>query len=260
MSAWLYLFQQTACSWSLLLTLGLCAGLRKPAPLRLGAAAVGAGTVSLLCAMHPALILRIAALGFVSGLAPLAAWPGIPRCQRRRICLTGAVLMMLTAGCARLLFALGITRTPLVISLFALLPLLARLLPQEKRTLCITLELTHAGLTMELTALVDSGNLLHDPITSLPVIIISQAAAKRIIPYASPGELVPGMRLISVRTIAGPTLMQVFRPHRIRLLLPHGWQTVTAIVGLCPDGYSGFQALIPSSIIPTSQGGMPLCL
>lgn len=259
MSAWLYLIQQAAGAWSLLLALGLCMGLRKAAPLRLGAASLLSGMAALLCAMYPHAIVRMAALLLLTVFAPMAAWPGVPRSQRRRMLLTCLTLSLLMAGLARLLQAAGVIRTPLILAQFALLPLLSHFLPTESRAQCITVELTHTVHRLELTALVDSGNLLRDPLTQLPVIVVSRQAAARLIPLPGPGEITPGMRLISVHTIAGTSLMPVFRPGQVRLLLPGGWLVVHAVIGLSPDGYSGFQALIPQSLIPSAQGGIALC-
>jgi len=256
-SAWLYLLQQAACSWSLLLSLGLSMGLRKIRPLRLTATAVGCGCVSL-AALPLGGLLRFSVLLPVAALAPIAAWPGIPRSRRGRMAVCSMALSLLMAGCGRLLHTAGLEGTPLILAQFALLPILVRLMPAGGRTPCVTLEIHHHARNLQLTALVDSGNLLRDPLTRLPVIVISQQAAARLLPAAAP--LAPGMRLISVRTVAGSALMPVFRPRQVRLLLPQGWRSIHAVIGLSPDGYSGFQALVPASVITTAeQGGMSIC-
>lgn len=257
MSAWFYLLQQAASAWSLLLSLGLCLGLRKASLLRLTATALLCGTVALLCAINPHPFPRCMALLLITAGAPVAAWPGIPHAKRRRTALCCLLLALLMSGCTRLLHSLGLRRAPLILVQFALLPLLIHLTPASSRDSCITLRLTHAARSLELTALVDTGNLLRDPITRLPVIVVSRQAATRLLPDA--GELLPGMRLISVHTVAGSALMPVFRPQLVRLLLPQGWQTVHAIIGLSPDGYSGFQALIPACVISSLQGGISPC-
>lgn len=251
MSGWLFLLQQTASSWSLLTSLGVCAGLRKPQIWRVGLTALCCGGASLLaCASAP---LRLATLVFITSLAPVAAWPHVPRCRRAGMALCCLTLTVLMAGCARLLHALGLARVPLVLAQCLLLPLLLRFTPSPAQAACILLEITHRTQRLELTALVDSGNLLRDPITRLPVIVISRHTASKLLPDR------PQLRLISVRTVAGSALMPVFRPDLVRVLLPHGWQTIETVVGLSPDGYSGFQALMPSSVISPSQGGVSIC-
>ena len=257
MSAWFYLLQQSASAWSLLLSLGLHTGLRKASLLRLTATALACGSICLLCAMQGSTLLRTAALLTLTALAPMAAWPNIPRARRQAISLCCLVLALLMTGSTRLLHAFGLRHAPLMLAQFGLLPLLIHLSPDTSRGSCITLRITHSCQCISLTALVDTGNLLRDPITRLPVIVISRQAASKLLP--STGELLPGMRLISVRTVAGTALMPIFRPQQLQLLLPQGWQSVHAVIGLSPDGYSGFQALVPASVTTSPQGGISVC-
>ena len=169
--------------------------------------------------LHP---LRLAATSLLCGLASLLG-------------AAGAGLMRITA-----------------LALVTLLAPVAALhgLPRARR---ISAALCSLGLTL----VMDSGNLLRDPLTRLPVIVISRKAAAQLIPGLQ--EFSPGMRLISVRTVASTALMPIFRPDGVRLCLPQGWHTAQAVIGLSPDGYSGFQALVPQSLTTNTQGGMPLC-
>lgn len=239
-----------------MVALGLCAGLRRASLMRLLLTCLGCGTVSLMCVLMGSTPVRLAALALITLLAPAAAWPGVPRPQRKSMALCSLLLTLVMAACARLLHSLGLGRTPLILAQFALLPLLARCFPTASHKACITLEIIHRTRRLQLTALVDSGNLLRDPITRLPVIVISRKAASRLLDQQ---EFSPGMRLISVRTVAGSSLMPVFRPGEVRLLLPQGWQPIHAVIGLSPEGYSGFQALVPASVITSPQGGLSIC-
>lgn len=251
MSGWLFLLQQTLSAWSLLLALGLCMGLRKPRVLRISLTAFSCGGLTLCCVGAP---WGAAALALITLLAPLAAWPGVPVSRRPGMALACLTLTVLMAGCARLLHSIGLGSTPLVLAQAVLLPALIRLTPPASRAPCVLLEITHQACRLELTALVDSGNLLRDPLTRLPVIVISRQAALRF----TGGQLL-GLRFIPVRTVAGKTTMPVFRPGQVRMLSAHGWQAVQAVVGISPDGYSGFQALVPSHVISPVQGGEALC-
>lgn len=94
----------------------------------------------------------------------------------------------------------------------------------------------------------DSGNLLRDGITGLPVVVCSQQALSPLLPRMYPGMLPEGFRYLSVRTAAGGALMPCFRPEGVRLLGNGGWIPVEAVVGLTVDGYSGFQALVPAAL------------
>lgn len=251
MSGWLFLVQQTAASWSLLLGVGLCMGLRRTKLRRISLTALCCGGAAL-CCTHG--LWRMLALALITLLAPFAAWSGVPRSRRPGMALCSLTLTILMAGCGRLLKSLGLSRTPLILAQCVLLPVLVRITPPASRAACILLEITHGARRLELTALVDSGNLLRDPITRLPVIVISRQTARRLV-----DSDLAGMRLISVRTVAGSALMPIFRPQQVQVLLPHGWQTVQAVIGLSPDGYSGFQALVPSCVISPSQGGVAIC-
>jgi len=255
-SPWLYLIQQTISSWSLLVSLGFCLGLRKVNTLRLSLAALGCGLVSLAGLRGPGAFRALALLAIML-FSPMAAWPGLPPSRRVPTALCTLTLTLLMAGCARLLLALGLDHTPLALAQALLLPALTRFAPGQLHPTCVTVDITFDSRRISLTALVDSGNLLRDPLTRLPVIVISRRASSRLFPDAS--ELSPGMRLISVRTVAGSTLMPIFRPTELRIRLPQGWQDVHAIVGLSPEGYSGFQALVPSCVLSSSQGGIALC-
>ncbi len=126
---------------------------------------------------------------------------------------------------------------------------------------CSSVTISVGAKTIRLTALIDSGNLLRDHLTGLPVIVCSRKAAEGLAKGAR------NIRLISVRTAAGSGLMPVFRADRIRLFTQGKWHEADALVGLALSGYDGFQALVPQSLTeappatavaaPSMQGGSP---
>lgn len=255
-SAWLFLLQQSVCAWSLLLSLGLSIGLRKPHGVRLTLTALACGAAALVCILLNGAWLQVVGVLGISLLAPTAAWPGLSPSRRWSMALSSLILTLLMAGESRLLHTMGLRRMPLVLAQFALLPVLIMIIPRATQARCISVEITLGNRSITLTALVDSGNLLRDPITRLPVIVISRKVAAQLL---ASDVFSPGMRLISVRTVAGSALMSVFRPTRVRLLLSGGWQEVRAIIGQSPRDYSGYQALVPASVITSSQGGISIC-
>lgn len=259
-SGLMYLLEQLHCALWLLLALGLAAGQMRPAPLRLPCTALFLGALTLACALLPFPWLRFAALALSAVLAPQAAWPGLPRSSLLRLRVTCAALLLASAGSARLLAGMGLSGAPLALLLPMPCLLFACLLPRCGRARCVSVEVSAGHGRLRLTALVDSGNLLRDPVTGLPVIVMSRNAASRLVPLPGEDSLPPGMRLISVRTVAGPSLMAVFRPEQVRVLLPGGWRGARAVIGLSPDGYEGFQALLPASLLPDEsfKGGMPV--
>lgn len=251
-SGWLYLIQQTMCGLCLLLALGRAAGLARRSFPRLGAVALLAALGTLLSARAALPWLRTALAAVFMAFAPLAAWPGVPRRLRFPLCLTHLTLGMTLAGWARLLAGLGVWLAFVPFAACALLYAAVPLMRRVEHPRCVTAEIRMGSHRLTLTALIDSGNLLRDPVTGLPVIVISRRAASRLTLLPPPGRLTPGMRLISVRTIAGTTLMAVFRPTAVFLEEKGNWRAVNAIIGLSPDGYEGFQALVPAHLVPPS--------
>jgi len=243
-SAWLFLLQQGCCAGCVLAVTGQAAGLGRIFPCRLIPASLFLALCSLFCVLQPAMQLPALAAAM---LAPLGAWPKIPGRMRPRIILLHLFTGLMLAGCARLVFSLPaapLLQLPLLCLLLYITP---RLLQRCSAPQCISIRIGYQGRRLSLTALVDSGNLLRDPLTHLPVIVISRKAASRLLP--SVHELEPGMRLIRVRTVAGSTLMPILRPEQLELSQQHRWISTEAIVGLSPDGYNGFQALVPSQLL-----------
>lgn len=248
-SGWLYLTQQTACCLCLLWTLGRAAGLRRGRPWRMLTAALLNGLCCLLAAWADTPWLRVLTPLPLLLLTPRAVWPGLPRRVRLHMALSAGALGLTLAGWMRLTLTFGAGRTLLVPLSCGLLCALTPLLQRAAPPACVTVEIRRDSRRLTLTALIDSGNLLRDMVTGLPVIVISRRAAARLTPLPQPGKLLPGMRLMSVRTVGGTTLMAIFRPSAVYVEQRGTWRAVNAVIGLCPDGYEGFQALVPSSLV-----------
>lgn len=115
------------------------------------------------------------------------------------------------------------------------------------------IELSWQGKSLLLPAMLDSGNLLKDVITGLPVIVAPLRAACRLEPdlvdWYRIQELPEGFRLLKVRTAAGSCMMPLFRPSACRLYI-NGRKTETrAVVAVAGPDYTGVQALIPCGAI-----------
>ncbi len=257
-SGYLYVLEQWVCSLSLLVALGTAAGLtRRSLPRLLSTAALDA-LAALAAAFLPDSRLRLLTMLPVTALSPLAAWPGVPRALRGRLALQCLALSLSLSGAMRLFNGIPLPGWALLLILGGALPALAGRLRRHSGVRCAAVDILHGAGRVSLTALVDTGNLLRDPITGLPVIVVSRRAAQRLLPPAPSGELPPGTRLISVRTVAGPSLMPVFRPQLIHLLQDGIWRHVHAMVGLSPDGYDGVQALVPASLIDQDEAAAPV--
>ncbi|MGN0747225.1 MAG: sigma-E processing peptidase SpoIIGA [Aristaeellaceae bacterium] len=250
-SGCLYALEQFAAALSLLTASGLSCGLRRLHPGRLAAMSALAALACTLCAILALPWLRWPLLA-LAPLLPLPAWPGAPRALHRRLSVAALLLSLAMAGCMRLLNGMALPPSLALLAACGLLPALCCGRACSPQPRCATVEMTQGDCTITLTALVDSGNLLRDPLTGLPVIVLSRRCARKLTSLPAPGQLLPGMRLISVRTAAGPALMAIFRPRRIRVLSGSAWHEVRAVAGLSPDGYDGVQALLPACL---AEGG-----
>lgn len=246
-SVWLYLLEQSLCCLSLLSGVGGAMGLRRSITWRVAAVSALDGVACLGAAFAGWIWLRLTLLALVLALSPAAAYPGLPVRLRRRMSLQAGLAGLSLTGCVRLIAGLNL---PAVLALGAacLLPLLSVCLPGTSAAApCAGVEITFMGRRVSLNAMVDTGNLLRDPVTCLPVIVCSRQALHRFGPMDDAG-LMPGMRLISVKTAAGSALMTLLRPDEVRLRLKSGWKPARALIGLAPEGYSGCQALVPACL------------
>ena len=250
-SGWLYLVQQTFGACMLLAGVGRCVHVR----LRFGRLLL----VSLLCgvtatasAMHSTPWMRITGLIAIAA-APHAAGVRLPISMQKLLMIASLALLLWCVGLMHVLLG-SMVAPPLLPIAAATAVMVAALLRRSPLPDCASIRVTCLGNTMQLTALIDSGNLLCDPLTALPVIILSRSSA--IACGLDPEALPQGMRLIRARSASGTMLMPVFRPERVTLQAAGQWRAVEAVVGVAREDGCGFEALVPSSIIqPLIQGG-----
>lgn len=247
-SIWLFLIQQTSLTACLLLAVGLSAGLRRRAPLRLVLVSLGTALLSALLVNAPALM-RAGALLICAAGGPMLAWPGVPRWLTWRMIASGCFLSLGLTGLMR--FAAGFALPGMLLVLLGCLLLrgMPLMVPKPDTTPRLaTVDVRHGPHHLTLTALIDSGNLLRDPMTDLPVIVVSRRAAQRLVQLPEEGKLNYPFRLLTVRTVSGASMMTIFHPDSVCLLLPEGWRRVDTLIGVSPEGYDGFQALVPASL------------
>ena len=248
-SIWLYLIQQTSLTSCLLLCNGLCAGLRRMSPVRLTLTSLGTAILTV-CVVDAPGLLRAGTLLVYALCAPVLAWPGVPKRLRMRLIAGGAFLALGLTGMLRLAAPLAWPGMLIVLGACLLLRLTPAVLPKPEETPRLaTVDVRHGIHHLTLTALIDSGNLLRDTVTGLPVIVISQRAAQRLVQLPPKGKVVYPFRLLTVRTFSGTAMMTVFHPDSVCLLLPEGWTRVETLLGVSPEGYDGFQALVPACLM-----------
>ena len=245
-----YLIWNTAmCTLSLPLG-GKLAGLPVPGRRRLSAAA--------------ALSALSAAAGLFSAPLALAALPGsVALCFHRhgfpaclRCMLTTLFASFLLGGAMTALMNAGLTpvaSAAAALGLGVVSSLIITLLPG---TLC---EIRQVELRVEdrsilLPAMLDSGNLLRDPVTGRPVLVIPVRAARALFPdLGDPSrltELPLGFRLLNVRTAAGSSLLPMFRPDECKIYVNGSACRADLLVAVTGQEYGGVQALVPMSALP----------
>lgn len=247
-SLWLCFFQQALCSLCVLLPLGPACGRPRPRLPQLALATGCGGAVGALSLVLPPAFTPALALGAL--LLPWLCYAPCPPGVALRMALAQGAAMLLLSGTLRLLSRFAPLAAALPLCCLALCRLSAR--PgRAPKMQCATLHIVHRDQSVRLTALVDSGNLLRDGITQLPVIVLSQAAAARLVPLPAGNQLSEGMRYLPIRTASGPALMAVFRPDEI-LLTGYGHpHRVHALLGVSPDADAGFTALAPACLLET---------
>lgn len=196
----------------------------------------------------------------LAGLAglPLSVWlcyrpegrAAVRRCIVTTLCaallLGGGMAAMLSRGIHPWAAAAG------SVALEGFFYLLIRLLP------AVLKEVRHVELQVGekrvmLPAMVDSGNLMRDPITSLPVLVIPMKAAHALYPEAGIIDalraLPRGFRLLHVRTAAGNGMLPLFRPDRCWLYMDGIRREVRLLAAVAGREYRGTQALVPLAAV-----------
>ena len=253
MESWL-MWNAAMCACALPLG-GRLAGLPVPERRPLGAAAVMNAALSALQVYLPSLS-GLALLGLPGAVLLCFHRHGIPTCVRCTF--TTLLASMITGGTMTALNAAGLhsaASASVAIGLSLAACLMINLLPTA---LCDVrqVELRVEDESVILPAMLDSGNLMRDPITGLPVLVIPQGAANTLFPdrtnWDALTELPLCFRLLSVRTAAGSALLPMFRPDECRIYLNGHSCKADLLVAVAGREYSGVQALVPMAALPQS--------
>ena len=165
----------------------------------------------------------------------------------------GAADLLLPAGEDQLLLLLPTAAVLSFLSLF-----LTRRAAGARRKRTAMLEITLEGNTVRLEGLIDTGNLLREPVGGLPVVILSGDAAARLLP----GGVLPEALL------TGGELLPRNLRRRLRILPISGFQSRRLLPGILPDRvtvdgkvrslclgidekgrrYGGLEAIIPGEL------------
>lgn len=115
---------------------------------------------------------------------------------------------------------------------------------------------------VEVKALCDSGNLLRDPISALPCIMVGSDVIKKLLSVETYSAFVNGVigslpsfearrfRIIPMRTVNGESIVYAFRADEIKIDFGAGARKVNALVAVSPGPIKskGFDALVPTEL------------
>jgi len=237
---------------------GKMAGLAAPGMRPLLRSSALAGALALLGCRFAALT-PLALLGLPGSVVMCFRSHGWQACVRCTV--TTLLSSMLTGGALTACLNMGlhpVSAGVLTVGLSLTAYLLMNLIPN---VLCNVrqVELRVQDRHILLPAMLDTGNLLRDPVTGLPVLVIPARAARTLYPTmgdpARLTELPLGFRLLNVRTAAGSSLLPMFRPDECRIYLNGSACRADLLVAVAGREYGGVQALVPMSALP--PGALP---
>ena len=129
-----------------------------------------------------------------------------------------------------------------------------RLLGRANKKSGVTVEATLFGVSVTLRGMVDSGNLLRDPVSGRGVMVVDRRALEELLPSEALGEDFPTdhriasrLRVIPVRTASGEGMLRAILPDRLTVGEGTERETVDYLVAVAPlgDRADGFEALLP---------------
>ena len=113
----------------------------------------------------------------------------------------------------------------------------------------VRVQITYAGRTVGLDAVVDSGNSLRDYLTHRPVIVMPEAAGRKLLVLGD-----AALRPIFADTAGGRQMMSCLTPQCTRLCLGKRTADVRACLALSPALAPDAPALVPQSLLDEGFG------
>lgn len=243
-SGFLFLLEQGLCGICLMSALSAALGLPRASRGRRLLFAILYAGFALLSLSVPPLLQVVMVLPLTGLLALIGRFPA-----RRTLpfCLTMLMMQWGCAGLSALLPLPGAVQTALTYTLLLLLRRLTRLEHGKRRF--VRVRIRCGNCESAVTALVDSGNLLCDPLSGDPVFILPRNTFRRLTHLPEGSTLLPGMRLLRARTASGITPMIVLRPDGIFLL--SGWKetALRGLIGCALSDVGVHQPVMPESMV-----------
>ncbi len=124
----------------------------------------------------------------------------------------------------------------------------------------VTVKLKIFGKTAEVNALIDSGNLVRDPMDMVPVMLIKRTYAEKCFPKTVRclmgdaiyyDEVKKRLRLIPVNTGGITRILKAICPEHASVLVDNGEEEIRITVAIDEEGesYGGYAALVPLSAL-----------
>ena len=121
-----------------------------------------------------------------------------------------------------------------------------------------SVKLEYRGKTIAVRAMRDTGNLLSDNLSGLPVIVLPENLARNYLPPGTDlkdlSTLPPGWRLLPVKTAAGTKALMCFTPDQI--VLRQGTRAYCAEAVIAVSDFREKYALLPDSLFSEQREGM----
>ncbi len=114
------------------------------------------------------------------------------------------------------------------------------------------IEIEFGGSSVKADLLVDSGNLVTEPFSALPVVILSSAVLPPPLNKPTPGNSPVPLRAIPIRTETGLGLLYGFIPDKLTLCPPfEKRRRVEAVIGIDTDNtdFAGLDGLLPGALL-----------
>lgn len=128
---------------------------------------------------------------------------------------------------------------------------LVRTRTERSGSMTVRLRCGYRGNSAEIDGFVDSGNRLIDAVTGLPVIVVSAADVRGMLPEsADPTDistLPPGFRLLALASVCGTEMAMCFHP-RVWVRQRDAWCEVQAVMAVAPRPLPE-GALVPFSLV-----------
>jgi len=146
----------------------------------------------------------------------------------------------------------------LIISSFGVIKLISIIFARSSSEKNVRLSINFFERRVEFDALIDTGNLIIDPIDSTPVLLITQGLADKIIPSGIPNgiesitnDFKNKVRIIPIVKGNEHKIHIGFLPDCVELKRKNKWERIKLIFVVETDstGYGGYDALAPASVL-----------